>query len=130
MVLSFIKNLLGGGDRTDDQAKAPVAPAPVAKPAVAAVADGADDDGEGTGATTANIEDFVRFVTKALVDCPDDIRLETVEKGRNTTINISCAKSDTGKIIGRSGKTISAIRALAAGAAGKAGKKVSVEVLD
>jgi len=130
MVFSFFKNLLGGGDRTDSEAKAPAAAALAAKPRVDGADFGADDEGEGTGATTANIEDFVRFVTKALVDSPDDIRLETVEKGRNVTINISCAKSDMGKIIGRSGKTISAIRALAAGAAGKAGKKVSVEVLD
>jgi predicted RNA-binding protein YlqC (UPF0109 family) len=127
MVFSFFKNLLGGSDRADDEAKpsaedAPAAEsrAPKAEPEAAVDVDGG----------SANIESFVRFVTQALVDHPDDVSLDMVEKGRSTTINITCAKSDMGKIIGRNGKTISAIRALAAGAAGKAGKKVSVEVLD
>lgn len=129
MVFSFFKNLLGGNGREDSQ-NGPV-PAPVAAPKAMPVATpAADDADEGTGATTADIEDFVRYVVQALVDNPEEISLETVEKGRNTTINIRCSKPDTGKIIGRSGKTISAIRALAAGAAGKAGKKVAVEVLD
>jgi predicted RNA-binding protein YlqC (UPF0109 family) len=129
MVFSFLKNILGGGSREDEQ-DGPV-PAAASEPkATPSAPPSADDADEGTGATTADIEQFVLYVTQALVDKPDEIRLETVEKGRNTTINIRCAKPDTGKIIGRSGKTISAIRALAAGAAGKAGKKVAVEVLD
>jgi predicted RNA-binding protein YlqC (UPF0109 family) len=129
MVFSFIKNLLGGSERADDEPK-PVAEKPRAaapRPSHAAPPESADSD---DGFDNANIESFVRFVTQALVDHPEDISLEKVDKGRNTTINITCAKSDMGKIIGRNGKTISAIRALAAGAAGKAGKKVSVEVLD
>lgn len=124
MVFSFIKNLLGGGDQSADADAAKPAPAPATpKPK-------ASDTGHETVASTADIEDFVRFVVTALVDNPDEVTLQTVDKDRNTTINITCAKPDMGKIIGRKGKTISAIRALAAGAAGKAGKKVCVEVLD
>ena len=123
MVFSFIKNLLGGGDRSVESTETPTPPSPVSKPQ----ADGQEPE---ACASTADLEDFVRFVTRALVDSPDDVTLQTVDKGRNTTINITCAKPDMGKIIGRNGKTISAIRALTAGAAGKAGRKVSVEVLD
>jgi predicted RNA-binding protein YlqC (UPF0109 family) len=123
MVFSFIKNLLGGGDRSAESTETPATPPPVSK------RQGDAQDPEACASTT-DLEDFVRFVTKALVDNPDDVMLQTVDKGRNTTINITCAKSDMGKIIARSGKTISAIRALAAGAAGKAGRKVSVEVSD
>jgi len=129
MVLSFFKNLLGGNNSREDEQTGPSpAPPPAAARPVAESA--SSDEDEGTGATTADIEEFVRYVVQALVDNPAEISLETVEKGRSTTINIRCAKPDTGKIIGRSGKTISAIRALAAGAAGKAGRKVAVEVLD
>jgi predicted RNA-binding protein YlqC (UPF0109 family) len=127
MVFSFLKNLLGGSDRAEDEAKPSVQDASAPKPRAPKAAPEASVDADGG---TANIEGFVRFVTQALVDHPDDVSLDMVEKGRSTTINITCAKSDMGKIIGRNGKTISAIRALAAGAAGKAGKKVSVEVLD
>lgn len=123
MVISFFKNLLGGGDRDE-------APETPRKQAPAAAAPSAESDEDDAGASLADLEEFVRFIVCALVDEPADIQLETVEKGRNTTINIRCAKPDTGKIIGRSGKTISAIRALVAGAAGKSGKKVAVEVLD
>ena len=130
MVFSFIKNLLGGGDRPDDtkDRKAPAAPAAAPAPK-APQFDSGEAEGE-EGVSTANIEQFVRYVVTALVDEPANVTLQTVDKGRNTTINITCAKPDMGKIIGRNGKTISAIRALAASAAGKAGRKVSVEVLD
>ncbi|NLZ59819.1 MAG: KH domain-containing protein [Lentisphaerae bacterium] len=76
------------------------------------------------------MEAFVEYVVKALVDLPEQVSLESVDKERITIIQVRCEKSDIGKIIGKSGKTISAIRTLVSSAAGRGGLRVSVDVLD
>lgn len=77
-----------------------------------------------------DLEHFVDYVVRALVDAPENVSVETVEGERGTTIQVSCAKEDIGKIIGKNGKTISAIRALVNGAGKRFEKDLSVEVLD
>ena len=76
------------------------------------------------------LEHFVDYVVRSLVDNPDDVRV-TSEDGEETwIIKIDCKKEDIGKIVGRRGKTIMAIRSLVSGAAGRLQKKVTVEVVD
>lgn len=116
MVISFLKNLFGGD--TEGQPEGKPTATPKATPRTAAAAG------------DASVEEFVRYVVAALVDSPGDVSVATVEKGPGVEIQISCAKKDIGKVIGRSGRTIGAIRALANGAAGRLGQKISVEVLD
>lgn len=79
---------------------------------------------------SGGIDRFVDYVVRSLVDEPDQVSLETVEKDRQTVVQITCSKSDIGKIIGKSGKTIAAIRTLVSGAGGRVGKRITVEVMD
>ena len=77
------------------------------------------------------LEGFVDYVVKALVDYPDEVTVDTVEKeDGSSSIQIRCRKEDIGKIVGKRGKTIMAIRSLVSGAAGRQRKRVSVDVLD
>jgi predicted RNA-binding protein YlqC (UPF0109 family) len=78
----------------------------------------------------SDLEDFVSYVVKNLVDAPEEVKVETIVENNAKTIRISCRKDDTGKIIGKKGKTIIALRALVAGAAGRMQDRVSVEVAD
>ena len=82
-------------------------------------------------ATLQDLEGFVEYVVKALVDDPDSVKV-TTEDGENSVkvIKIACRKEDTGKIIGKKGKTIIALRSLVAGAAGRLQERVTVEVID
>ena len=73
---------------------------------------------------------FVQYVAAALVDNPDQVAISAIEKDRLTVIQISCVKSDIGKLVGKSGKTIAAIRSLVSGASGRIGLRVTVDVLD
>ena len=100
---NFFKRLFGGGDGT-----------------AARCADG----------STRDLEGFVDYVVKALVDYPDEISISTSENPDGAAIQIRCRKSDIGKIVGKHGKTIMAIRSLVSGSAGRQGRRVSVEVLD
>lgn len=77
-----------------------------------------------------DLEHFVDYVVRALVDQPDDVNVETVPGERATIIQVRCAKDDIGKIIGKNGKTISAIRALVNGAGKRFDQEFTVEVMD
>jgi predicted RNA-binding protein YlqC (UPF0109 family) len=77
-----------------------------------------------------DLEGFVGYVVNALVDFPEDVKIQTEENADGCVIKISCRKEDIGKIVGKRGKTIMAIRSLVSGAAGRQKKRVSVEVLD
>lgn len=82
-------------------------------------------------ATLQDLEGFVEYVVKALVDDPESVKV-TTEDGENSVkvIKIACRKEDTGKIIGKKGKTIIALRSLVGGAAGRLQERVTVEVVD
>jgi len=92
---------------------------------------GSDAKGaESADGSLRELEGFVDYVVKALVDYPDEVSVSTVENGEGTSIQIRCRKEDIGKIVGKRGKTIMAIRSLVSGAAGRQRKRVSVDVLD
>ncbi len=90
---------------------------------------GAESVARGDGGLR-DLEGFVDYVVRSLVDFPDEVKLEMVENDEGCTIQIRCRKEDIGKIVGKRGKTIMAIRSLVSGAAGRQRKRVSVEVLD
>ena len=77
-----------------------------------------------------DLEGFVNYVVTALVDFPDEVQITTKTENNENVIWISCRKEDTGKIIGKKGKTIIALRALVASAAGRMQNRVKVEVAD
>jgi len=77
-----------------------------------------------------DLEGFVEYVVRSLVDAPDDVRVSSEENSEGCVIRINCRKDDIGKIVGKRGKTIMAIRSLVSGAAGRMRQRVSVEVVD
>ena len=91
---------------------------------------GAAKAGRGSGGSLQELEGFVGYVARALVDYPDEVSIRTEETEDGCSIQITCKKEDIGKIVGKRGKTIMAIRSLVSGAAGRQRKRVSVEVLD
>ena len=80
--------------------------------------------------TTDSLQDFVEYVAKQLVDAPDEVSVRREENGDGCVFRINCRKDDRGKIIGKHGKTITAIRSLVSGAAGRIRQRISVEVVD
>lgn len=82
------------------------------------------------GGTLKPVEQLVDYVARALVDQPEQVRLENVPKGDLQVIQIHCFKRDVGKIIGKSGKTVAALRLLAASAAARHGFRATVDVMD
>lgn len=76
------------------------------------------------------LEDLVRFLTKSLVDEPEQVEISGTEEDSRVDLEIKVAQDDIGKVIGRQGRTIRAIRTVAKAASVKVGKRVNVEVQD
>ena len=77
------------------------------------------------------MNDLVEFLARALVDDPDAVTVESFEEDDGTLIyEVTVAEDDTGKIIGRSGRTINALRAVVRAAAVRDGRRVLVDVVD
>src|SRR3989338_3774855 len=55
-------------------------------------------------------QQFLEYVVKALVDNPDDVKINRVVDEMGVLLTLSVHKDDMGKVIGRSGATAKAIR--------------------
>jgi len=72
---------------------------------------------------------FLEFVVRSLVDNPDDVQITEVPGAQETGYRIGLHPADVGLVIGKGGRTISAIRSLI-NAANKAGNHLAVEVVE
>ncbi len=73
---------------------------------------------------------FIEYVVKALVDYPDQVDVREVDGERVVVFELRLNQTDIGKVIGKSGRTISAIRTLLTSAAAKNGKRAMIEIVE
>ena len=74
--------------------------------------------------------EVVEVIAKALVDHPGSVRVEErVDRG-GVRIEVTTRPGDLGKLIGRRGRTASAVRTLAELASERDGASVAVDFLD
>ena len=57
-------------------------------------------------------QQFLEFVVKALVDNPNDVKINRTVDEMGVLLTLSVHKDDMGKVIGRSGATAKAIRTI------------------
>ena len=72
----------------------------------------------------------VEFVARALVDRPEDVEVIESQRRGMTVVELYTDPGDMGKIIGRQGRTASALRTLVTLAAEKAGVRVQLDIRD
>ncbi|MBK9264031.1 MAG: KH domain-containing protein [Polyangiaceae bacterium] len=73
---------------------------------------------------------LVRLIAQALVDHPDQVKVREVTGDRFPRIELSVARDDIGKVIGKDGRTAQSIRALVNAAAHKAGTRAFLDICD
>lgn len=76
------------------------------------------------------MKELVEKVAKALVDNPEQVMVREVQGHNVTVIELTVAKNDVGKVIGKQGRTAEAIRTLLTGASVKLKKRCVLEILD
>lgn len=75
------------------------------------------------------MEQLVCVIAKALVDHPDDVRVEVVEKEHLIVYELSVHPDDVGKVIGKQGRIAKALRTVVTSAAVKMDKRVTVDIM-
>ena len=75
------------------------------------------------------MKELVEILAKALVDQPEKVVVNMVEKDRATLIELQVAPEDMGKVIGKQGRIAKAIRAVVKVSAARQKKKVIVEII-
>ncbi len=78
----------------------------------------------------SHARDVVEVVARALVDAPDEVRVTETEHRGMTVIELFVAPDDIGRVIGRQGRTASAIRTLVASTGERDGIRATVEIRD
>jgi len=76
------------------------------------------------------MKDIIWEIVKAVVDNPNDVVVKEIDGGKTKIIELRVAKDDIGKVIGKQGRTISAIRTLLASASGKEKVRYVLELLE
>ena len=76
------------------------------------------------------MKDLVVEIVRALVDEPEAVSVNEIESNQTAMLEISVAKTDLGKVIGKRGRTANAIRTILSAAAGKHRKRYMFEIID
>jgi predicted RNA-binding protein YlqC (UPF0109 family) len=72
----------------------------------------------------------VEVVARSLVDRPDEVTVTEAEHRGTVVVEVHVGRDDLGRLIGRQGRTATAIRTLAAATAELEGLTVDVEFRD
>jgi uncharacterized protein len=69
-------------------------------------------------------------IAKQLVDYPEQVSVNEIDGDQTIVFELSVAKADLGKIIGKRGRNIGAIRTIMLAISGKIQKRIVVELLE
>jgi predicted RNA-binding protein YlqC (UPF0109 family) len=81
-------------------------------------------------ASSSPLVDLVALIARSLVDNPDKVVVREVPGDRFPRIELSVAREDIGKVIGKDGRTAQSIRVVLNAAASKAGRRAHLDILD
>jgi predicted RNA-binding protein YlqC (UPF0109 family) len=77
------------------------------------------------------VEDLLEYLARALVDKPDEVRVDGFDEEDGTIVlELHVADDEAGKVIGRGGRTVAALRVIMKAAAARNGSRVLVDVVD
>ena len=65
------------------------------------------------------MKELIEYIAKALVDYPEQVSVNVLEGSQSIVLELSVAKVDLGKVIGKQGRTAKAIRIILGAASAK-----------
>jgi predicted RNA-binding protein YlqC (UPF0109 family) len=76
------------------------------------------------------MKELVSVIAKALVDRPDEVRVEARAGAPVSVLELRVNPQDLGKIIGRQGRTAKSIRTVLAAAGARQHKRFTLEIVE
>jgi predicted RNA-binding protein YlqC (UPF0109 family) len=76
------------------------------------------------------VAEFVAFLARQLVDEPDQVRVDEVERDGAIVYQLYVAPDDRGKVIGRQGRIARALRTIVRAGSATTGRKLLLEIVE
>jgi predicted RNA-binding protein YlqC (UPF0109 family) len=76
------------------------------------------------------LAELLAELARRLVDEPDAVRVEEIERDGARVLQLHVAKDDVGKVIGRQGRIARALRTVVRAGAARSSYRVLVEIVD
>jgi len=76
------------------------------------------------------MRDLLEYLARGLVEHPDAVEVREVEEDGATVLELSVDEDDYGNVIGRGGRTASALRTVIKSAATRQNRRVFVDIVD
>jgi uncharacterized protein len=74
--------------------------------------------------------EIVEYLARRLVDEPEAVRVEEVERDGAIVLQLHVAKDDVGKVIGRQGRIARALRTVVRASAARREQRVLLEIME
>ena len=74
--------------------------------------------------------EIVEYLARRLVDEPDAVRVQEVQRDGDTIIELHVAKDDVGKVIGRQGRIARALRTIVRASASRRSGRTLLEIVE
>jgi predicted RNA-binding protein YlqC (UPF0109 family) len=75
-------------------------------------------------------KEIVEYLARRLVDDPDAVRVDEVERDGAVVLQLHVARDDVGKVIGRQGRIARALRTVVRAAAARREQRVLLEIIE
>ena len=76
------------------------------------------------------MKELIEYIAKSLVDHPDQVEVRESQSGNRVRLELSVAKEDMGRVIGKNGRVANSIRMLLRVAAEREGKQATLDVME
>jgi predicted RNA-binding protein YlqC (UPF0109 family) len=76
------------------------------------------------------VVEIVEYLARGLVDEPEAVRVEQIEREGATVLQLHVAKDDVGKVIGRQGRVARALRSVVRASAARSDRRVLLEIIE
>lgn len=76
------------------------------------------------------MRELIEIIARAIVDEPEKVSVNEIGGVRTSILELTVAKADIGKVIGKQGRTADALRTLLSAVSAKAKKRTWLEIVD
>jgi uncharacterized protein len=76
------------------------------------------------------VAEIVEYLARRLVDAPDAVRVEQVDREDATVLQLWVAPDDVGKVIGRQGRIARALRTVVRASAARDERRMMLEIME
>jgi len=76
------------------------------------------------------VAELLVWIARQLVDDPDAVAVETIERDDTTVLRLQVAPADVGKVIGRQGRLARALRTVVRASGARGDRRIVLEIAE